>query len=83
MHKVRNLNLFCRSTSAGIVPDSQVVEQSDRQIEYWRGTSPSQKIQNVDNSIQEVSHLIDKEGSDDRMVAPRNENQRWNLLLKF
>ncbi|TKY57471.1 hypothetical protein E2542_SST21919 [Spatholobus suberectus] len=79
--------LLKRSTGEDVVPDSQVVEQNDRQIEHWRGTSLCEKIQNVDNSIQEESNMINKEGeigvvSNDPILAPRNEEPEKGFVAK-
>ncbi|XP_029124859.1 uncharacterized protein LOC114915039 [Cajanus cajan] len=80
-------DLFKRSTGAYVVSDSKVFEQGDRQIEHSRGTSPRQKIPNVDKSIKEGSNLIDKESeigvvSNDHIVAPRNEEPEKEFVAK-
>lgn len=76
-----------KSSGVNMVPDSQVVELGDMQNEHRRGTLPCQKIQNVDDSIQEGSNMVDKEGetgvvSNDSNMAQRNEEPEKEFVAK-
>ncbi|KAK7401384.1 hypothetical protein VNO78_12814 [Psophocarpus tetragonolobus] len=76
-----------KSSGTHMVPEFCVVEQGDKPDQHRRGTSPCQKIQNVDDSIQEGSNLIDKEGeigvvSINSIVAQRNETLEKEFVSK-
>jgi len=67
--------------------DSQAVEQGDWPNETCKRTSVCLKTRNVNSSLEEGSNLVDKEGeigvvSNDRIVAPRNEEPDKELVAK-
>jgi len=69
-----------------MVLDSQVVKQGDGPNENRKRTSRCAKIQNVNNSFEEGSNLVDKEGeinvvSNDRN-ATRNEEPEKEFDVK-
>ncbi|KAG4974206.1 hypothetical protein JHK87_031027 [Glycine soja] len=73
-----------KPSGAEMVSDFWVVEQGDRPNQHRRGTSSCQRIQNLDDSIQEESNLLDKEGevgvvSKNSIVAQRNEKPEMEI----
>ncbi|KAK7349037.1 hypothetical protein VNO80_23873 [Phaseolus coccineus] len=77
-----------RSSSVDMELDSQVVEQGDGLNEKRERTFVGLKTQNVNNSFEEDSNLVDKEGeivvvSNDRNVAARNEEPEKEFVAKI
>jgi len=87
MHKVNDLSLLHRSSSADMELDSQVVEQGDGPNENCKRNIVCLKTQNVNSSFKEGSNLVGIEGeigivSNDRIVAPRNEELEKEFVGK-
>jgi len=87
MHKANDLSLLHRSSSVDMELVSHAVEQGDGPKENCKRTFVRLETHNVNNSFEEGSKLVDREGeigvdSNDLIVAPINEEPEKEFVAK-